>query len=78
MMAAQLDQSIAPDVDMYDSVLSIVKDSVLKNVLPTKLEHEERKAQRQEQMAMAQQAQIANMASQANRNNAQANQITQG
>ena len=78
MMAAQLDQSIAPDVDMYDSVLAIVKDSVLKNVLPTKLEHEERKAQRQEQMAMAQQAQIANMASQANRNNAQAQQITQG
>lgn len=78
MMAAQLDQSIAPDVDMYDSVLSIVKDSVLKNVLPTKLEHEERKAQRQEQMAMAQQAQVANMASQANRNNAQAQQITQG
>lgn len=78
MMAAQLDQSIAPDVDMYDSVLAIVKDSVLKNVLPTKLEHEERKAQRQEQMAMAQQAQIANMASQANRNNAQAQQITEG
>lgn len=78
MMAAQLDQSIAPDVDMYDSVLSIVKDSVLKNVLPTKLEHEERKAQRQEQMAMAQQAQIMNMASQANRNNAQAQQITEG
>ena len=78
MMAAQLDQSIAPDVDMYDSVLAIVKDSVLKNVLPTKLEHEERKVQRQEQMAMAQQAQIMNMASQANRNNAQAQQITEG
>lgn len=78
MMAAQLDQSIAPDVDMYDSVLAIVKDSVLKNVLPTKLEHNERKAARQEQMMAAQQAQIMNMASQANRNNAQANQINEG
>lgn len=78
IMAAQLDQSIAPDVDMYDSVLSIVKDSVLKNVLPTKLEHEERKAVREEQAMAAQQAQIMNMASQANRNNAQANQITEG
>ena len=78
MMSAQLDPSIAPDIDMYDSVLAILKDSVLHNVLPTKLEHEERKAQRQEQMAMAQQAQIANVASQANRNNAQAQQITQG
>lgn len=78
MMASQLDQSIAPDVDMYDSVLAIVKDSVLKNVLPTKLEHNERKAARQEQMMAAQQAQIMNMASQANRNNAQANQINEG
>lgn len=78
MMSAQLDPSIAPDIDMYDSVLAILKDSVLHNVLPTKLEHEERKAQRQQQMAMAQQAQIANVASQANRNNAQAQQITQG
>lgn len=78
MMAMQLDQSIAPDVDMYDSVLEIVKDSVLKNVLPTKIDHEERKAQRQMQMMQAQQAQIANMASQANRNNAQAQQITEG
>lgn len=78
VMAAQLDPSIAPDVDMYDSVLAIVKDSVLRNVLPTKLEHEERKAQRQQQVAMAQDAQIANMASQANRNNAQAQQINQG
>ena len=78
IMAAQLDQSIAPDVDMYDSVLAIVKDSVLQNVLPTKLEHEERKAAREQQMMAAQQAQIANMASQANRNNAQANQITEG
>ena len=78
MMSAQLDPSIAPDIDMYDSVLAILKDSVLHNVLPTKLEHEERKAKRQEQMAKAQQAQIANVASQANRNNAQAQQINQG
>lgn len=78
IMATQLDQSIAPDVDMYDSVLAILKDSVLRNVLPTKLEHEERKAAREEQVMAAQQAQIMNMASQANRNNAQAQQINEG
>ena len=75
IMAAQLDQSIMPDIDMYDSVLAIVKDSVLKDVLPTKTEHKERKAAMQMQAIAAQQAQIANVASQANRNNAQANQI---
>lgn len=78
MMAAQLDQSIAPDVDMYDSVMAIVKDSVLRNVLPTKLEHNERKAAREQQAMAVQQAQVMNMVSQANRNEAQANQITEG
>jgi hypothetical protein len=77
MMAAQIDQSIAPDVDLYDSVLAIVKDSVLKNALPTKTEHQQNKAARQMQMAQAQQAQIANLQSQANRNNAQANNLVQ-
>ena len=73
MMAGQLDQSIIPDIDMYDSVLEIVKDSVLQNVLPSKQEHQERKAQRETLAIQAQQAQVANIASQANRNNAQAN-----
>ena len=77
MMAAQIDQSIAPDIDLYDSVLAIVKDSVLKNALPTKTEHEQNKAARQMQMAQAQQAQIANLQSQANRNNAQASNLVQ-
>ncbi len=72
IMAAQIDQSIAPDLDLYDSVLEIVRDSVLKNVLPTKMEHEQRKAARAREAAVAQEAQIANIASQANRNNAQA------
>jgi hypothetical protein len=73
LMAAQLDQSILADIDMYDSVLEIVKDSVLQNVLPTKQEHNQRKAQREIMAIQAQQAQVANIASQANRNNAQAN-----
>lgn len=73
LMASQLDQSILADIDMYDSVLEIVKDSVLQNVLPTKQEHNQRKAQREIMAIQAQQAQVANIASQANRNNAQAN-----
>lgn len=73
LMATQLDQSILADIDMYDSVLEIVKDSVLQNVLPTKQEHNQRKAQREIMAIQAQQAQVANIASQANRNNAQAN-----
>lgn len=73
LMATQLDQSILADIDMYDSVLDIVKDSVLQNVLPTKQEHNQRKAQREIMAIQAQQAQVANIASQANRNNAQAN-----
>lgn len=73
LMATQLDQSILADIDMYDSVLEIIKDSVLQNVLPTKQEHNQRKAQREIMAIQAQQAQVANITSQANRNNAQAN-----
>ena len=73
VMAAQIDTSLAPDIDLYDSVLEIVKDSVLQNVLPSKQEHQQRKAGREMMAIQAQQAQIANQASQANRNNAQAN-----
>lgn len=72
VMAAQIDTSLAPDIDLYDSVLEIVKDSVLQNVLPSKQEHQQRKAGREMMAIQAQQAQIANQASQANRNNAQA------
>lgn len=77
VMAAQVDQSIAPDIDLYDSVLAIVKDSVLKNALPTKTQHEQNKAARQMQVAQAQQAQIANLQSQANKNNAQASNMVE-
>lgn len=75
IMACQLDQSIIPDVDMYDSVLKLVKDSVLENVLPTKAEHEERKAVREQQAQMMQQAQLANVQSQTNKNNAQVQEL---
>lgn len=69
---AQIDTSIAPDIDLYDTLLETIKGTILINPLPSKTEHNQRKEERAKQAQQMMAADAAAQMSVANKNNAAA------
>lgn len=71
--SAQIDPSIQPDIDLFDSLKEVISNTIMQKALPNKTIHNENREKMKQQQQQMLQIQAAQGQSIANKNNAQAN-----